>query len=1580
MKLSSRMWRFRALLLLFCGAYGELTSKNDRRKRNLQDGAQPAGADESPLQVSYAIESFAEGAMEDLTFSSSADSLELNVNATSDKAYTGNQALRVAYQGQIEPTVVVLELEVRNSSATPLHSIQGADYLSLWYQYEYLYLVEQEQEKEDVSLDVKFFLQTQNDDQDDKIWCEYRPSLSLMASTTNATNYQGWKELWISLIPFSWECSNMMSNYTLPLDRIRGWKLELHSGGVAQGTAVLTLDHLNAVGKGALLGNAIQRHNATSEDDKSGRNNTLLLAPNEPFQTVPPPRAYYNLSQARAIALDYAMSAQPQEPSYLRVSLVENNNIEIYHSFYELDAGESSIAIDLVWDDHKGFGNHRLDSDHLQGIKFEWAVRSSARKNHDRDKLSLGNLRAISEEDYQQYLIARDGVPQELNTSKICSVQPELLLLPDAKFEHLHNVTNLEDCCIICQEAPNCQYAMQEKDVCYYTDALRPQNIALSNSNTETHTQVFVNNRQRGDFCDVCNCEDGSDSERVVDCRGSDLTILPNQWSVDWAPRVLDLTQNPQLTTVLESELPLEYLEEVRLPANLTYLDPAVAHALPHHCEMVYEGNSDSSTPNHLQNAVVDPSEEAFSNVCCGIGESTANDELTFCNLESDYPGVDSTYEPYVKYQANNLLYEITPSSSFMFEASYSAEKCAAYCELDSNCGYFTYDNRYNVVEPTCSLMADIHPHMTHEMAEQYSDQNKTQPGYVSGQVARTRCEKENAQVVLETTASKHLVVSDLNGFEAEYTVRLGANPSRGAVWVTPRLEPTLLVENEGNDHSHHEPTVSAVENKGTDHHRHLLEEEIPTSRVHRMDKPMQHHTTADAVAADGIRVTFTPSRIVLYDNETVATVHFTISLDEDLALSPDDTLIITNDVEACDHAFATSGSCVTAEDLSVFVHVVAEGDNVNAAAIWVPIVAVAAAIFLGVCVFLYFSRKSEKTSDAFWKVDINQLRFGEPLPEVLGRGTFGLVVLAEYKGTPVAVKKVFKSEKYYGGSAMFSTFFQPSEKTVSPFESSIALDLENGLMALSNSNLDNSSNTTTGNNREKKKHKEEASMKDFIREMRQLSKLRHPCVVQLMGAVVERGMAPMIVMEYLEQNSLYDLLHNETVILENEQLVPILQDITKGMRFLHATVPKVIHGDLKAQNVLVDNKFRAKVADFGLTQKSFMGVTGSPYWLAPEVLRGEETNSTASDVYAFGILLYEMLTRKEPYEGEHFESVLLDVAYEEKRPPVLSSTAIPIQTMYLECLSEKASERPAFAVLDNRMKTIDVLNVEKPAEKEAKIGMSITLSDIFPAHIAEKLQRGDKIEPQHHDMVTIFFSDIVGFTTISQTISPLKVSDMLDRLYQRFDALSQKHEVFKVETIGDAWMGVTNLTKDQPDHVKRIARFAIDARNAAAETKIDLDDPESGFVQIRVGFHAGPVVSNIVGSRNPRFCLFGDTVNTASRMESASENGKIHCSAISAELLQQQDSELYLTARGRINIKGKGDMFTFFVSDEQPEDKSLSLSFNSRHTDGGVMDASFKELMKRQKGVSSYRGTTMPRRSKSFETSERGRRFSAYR
>jgi class 3 adenylate cyclase len=185
--------------------------------------------------------------------------------------------------------------------------------------------------------------------------------------------------------------------------------------------------------------------------------------------------------------------------------------------------------------------------------------------------------------------------------------------------------------------------------------------------------------------------------------------------------------------------------------------------------------------------------------------------------------------------------------------------------------------------------------------------------------------------------------------------------------------------------------------------------------------------------------------------------------------------------------------------------------------------------------------------------------------------------------------------------------------------------------------------------------------------------------------------------------------------------------------------------------------------------------------------------------------------------------------------------------------------------------------------------------------------------------MVTMFFSDIVGYTIISSKLSPDQVSDLLDRLYLKFDELSVKHDVFKIETIGDAFVGICNLVKDQSDdHAKRVVEFAMECVKAAADTPILCEDSSMGSVRIRVGIHCGPVVARVVGSRNPRYCVFGDTVNTTARMESHSLPMKIHCSDRAAQILKAQVPGITLISRGLINIKGKGEMGTFFVSHDR--------------------------------------------------------------
>jgi serine/threonine protein kinase len=142
----------------------------------------------------------------------------------------------------------------------------------------------------------------------------------------------------------------------------------------------------------------------------------------------------------------------------------------------------------------------------------------------------------------------------------------------------------------------------------------------------------------------------------------------------------------------------------------------------------------------------------------------------------------------------------------------------------------------------------------------------------------------------------------------------------------------------------------------------------------------------------------------------------------------------------------------------------------------------------------------------------------------------------------------------------------------------------------------------------------------EFIQEMRLLSRLRHPCITTVMGATVQSGrQEPMMVMEYMENGSLYDLLQNETLHISGDLIVQIFRDVSQGLRFLHASKPPILHGDLKAKNILVDSRFRAKVADFGLSKKTVGNLSGTPYWLAPEYLRGKTDYNASCDVYSFG-------------------------------------------------------------------------------------------------------------------------------------------------------------------------------------------------------------------------------------------------------------------------------------------------------------------------------------------------------------------------
>jgi len=199
-------------------------------------------------------------------------------------------------------------------------------------------------------------------------------------------------------------------------------------------------------------------------------------------------------------------------------------------------------------------------------------------------------------------------------------------------------------------------------------------------------------------------------------------------------------------------------------------------------------------------------------------------------------------------------------------------------------------------------------------------------------------------------------------------------------------------------------------------------------------------------------------------------------------------------------------------------------------------------------------------------------------------------------------------------------------------------------------------------------------------------------------------------------------------------------------------------------------------------------------------------------------------------------------------------------------------------------------------------------LLNILPAPIAERLKASGDSIAEHSDGVTVLFADIVGFTPLSASKTPQALVALLNRIFSEFDALADAHGLEKIKTIGDAYMAVAGLPNPWPDHAPRAARMALEMHDAIARVAAETGEK----LALRIGLHSGPVVAGVIGRRKFTYDLWGDTVNTASRMESHGVPGAIHCTEAAALLLQ---GAFQLQARGAMEIKGKGEMNTFLLA-----------------------------------------------------------------
>lgn len=219
--------------------------------------------------------------------------------------------------------------------------------------------------------------------------------------------------------------------------------------------------------------------------------------------------------------------------------------------------------------------------------------------------------------------------------------------------------------------------------------------------------------------------------------------------------------------------------------------------------------------------------------------------------------------------------------------------------------------------------------------------------------------------------------------------------------------------------------------------------------------------------------------------------------------------------------------------------------------------------------------------------------------------------------------------------------------------------------------------------------------------------------------------------------------------------------------------------------------------------------------------------------------------------------------------------------------------------------KSRDIISKEKDRSENL-------LLNILPAEIAEELKQNGKAEARDFDMVSILFTDFKGFTEQSAKLSASDLVAEINHCFEAFDVLMEKYGIEKIKTIGDAYMAAGGLPLPTSNSVKNTVMAAIEMQEFIKRRKLINDGQGKPAFEMRVGIHTGPVVAGIVGVKKFQYDIWGDTVNTASRMESNGEIGKVNISKATYKLIKDQFNCDY---RGEMEVKGKGKQEMWFVN-----------------------------------------------------------------
>ncbi|VDP74775.1 unnamed protein product [Echinostoma caproni] len=447
---------------------------------------------------------------------------------------------------------------------------------------------------------------------------------------------------------------------------------------------------------------------------------------------------------------------------------------------------------------------------------------------------------------------------------------------------------------------------------------------------------------------------------------------------------------------------------------------------------------------------------------------------------------------------------------------------------------------------------------------------------------------------------------------------------------------------------------------------------------------------------------------------------------------------------------------------------------------------------------------------------------------------------------------------------------------------------------------------------------------KETAVEVNKVKDMNNDHICRLIGICLEPG-HQYIVSEYCPRGSLQDFLRKEQFTMEWMFKLSLIQDICRGMIYLHQIFGP--HGDLKSSNCLLDSRFAVKVTDFGLkrvrgpkSSKTEIGANAyyeSLLWTAPELLPFDDgdypTGTFKGDVYSFAIICQELIYRKGPFfidDEQQPEAKDIIEAVRARHKPSFRPTLLPhdecnddLVQLIRRAWDDDPLVRPDFRAIGKLIVTdapgnlvdnlldrmqhytndLEAMVLKRTEQyKEEKKRAEDLLYSMLPQSVASQLISKKTVQAESFEMVTIYFSDIVGFTSLSAESTPMQVVELLNQLYTLFDDIIGNFDVYKVETIGDAYMVASGLPKRNGlEHARAVARMSIAFLKAIFEFQIP-HRPDKRL-ELRIGIHSAL---------------------------------KIHISQETFKVLQKFNCFI-MTERGMVQMKGKGHQKTYWLHGE---------------------------------------------------------------